>query len=422
MPAVLAAGLCLPGTTRADDWSRFRGPNGNGVADVTLPDVVTEKDVAWRIKLPGLGYSSPVVHGSTAFVTSADPKTGKRFVTAVSVAEGKVLWTDESAGAVYRTHKRNSAATSTPVVDRDRLIVAWGTPEALTISAFSHSGGKLWSADLGPVKSQHGFGVSPILHDGMVILPNDQDGGGTLIALDAATGKTKWSLPRKGKNATYSTPCVRTRADGKAELVFTNWQHGITAVDPATGKVNWEVSVFEPDKNERAIASPVVAGDLVLGTCGFVSAQKHLVAVRPDDKGGAKEVWRLERAVSYMPTPVVKGDRLWQISEAGIASCLDVGTGKVIWQERVGGNFGGSPIWVGGNIVAVSVEGKLVTLAAADQYRKLGEFDLGEPSQSTPAVAGARVLVRTERSLVCLQGKAAGATAPVPAPPSAPKP
>src|SRR4029077_2783655 len=134
----------------------------------------------------------------------------------------------------------------------------------------------------GPVKSQHGHGVSLILHDDLVIVPNEQDGGGTLVALERQSGKTRWKLTRNSGNATYSTPCVYQAAGRAPELIFTNWQHGITAVDPKAGTVNWETSVFEPKKNERAVASPVIAGDLILGTCGFVTAQKHFVAVRPD--------------------------------------------------------------------------------------------------------------------------------------------
>ena len=130
-------------------------------------------------------------------------------------------------------------------------------------------------------------------------------------------------------------------------VVFTNWQHGITALDPRTGKVQWETSVFDTKKQERAIASPIIAGDLVIGTCGFVTAQKHFVAVRPDGKGQATEVWRIEKAVAYLPTPLVKEGTIYSCSELGIVNCIEARTGKLIWQQRLEGKFSASPVCAG---------------------------------------------------------------------------
>src|SRR5207244_607730 len=131
------------------------------------------------------------------------------------------------------------------------------TPDKITLTALSHDGKIVWQSDQGPFKSQHGFGVSPIVFEDLVILPNDQDGGGSLIALEAQTGKLRWTVPRQPKNATYSTPCVYQPQGKDAQLIFTNWQHGVTALDPRTGKTTWELSVFDVNKQERAIASPV---------------------------------------------------------------------------------------------------------------------------------------------------------------------
>jgi outer membrane protein assembly factor BamB len=186
-------------------------------------------------------------------------------------------------------------------------------------------------------------------------------------------------------------------------LVFTNWQHGITAVNPVTGTVAWELSVFDTRKQERAIASPVVAGDLVLGTCGFVTAQKHLVAVRPGTDG-PREVWRLERAVSYLPTPLVKGDLVFLCSERGVATCLQAATGTVVWQERLPAEFSASPVCAGERLYCVSNDGDVYVLAASATYRQLARNALGEPTQSTPAVASGRLYFRTASHLMCLGG------------------
>lgn len=403
---VIGAFLTIESTS-AREWTRFRGPNGAGLSDAALPVQWTEKDYNWKVELPGVGHSSPVLWGDKIFVTAGEAPSGKRIIRCLSASDGKTVWTREFESSPYPMHLRNSIATSTPTVDAERLYICWATSESYTVMALDHDGEDLWQTDLGPYKSQHGFGASPIVFDGLVITLNQPDGDGELVALDCQTGKVRWKTPRQGKNATYSTPCVYQPPGRAAELIFTNWQHGITGVDPKTGKVNWELSVFEVTKQERAIASPLVAGDLVLGTAGFVSSQKHFVAVRPGnaDKGEQpREVWRLEKAVSYLPTPLVKGNRIFQVSELGIASCLELDTGKIVWQERVPGAYSASPVCAGENIYCVNNDGDVIVLKAADKFELLARNPLGEATQSTPAIAGGRIYFRTQSHLLSLGG------------------
>lgn len=408
MPRVMTIALwtavALGQALMAEDWMRFRGPNGAGVSDATLPTTWTDKDYRWKSKLPGVGHSSPVLARGKVFVTSGDPKSGQRILSCLNTKDGKLLWSAESDARIYKIHKRNSHATSTPVVDGERVYVAWATPEKLLAEAFDHSGKRVWQADLGPFKSQHGYGVSLILVGDLLIVPSDQDDGGAIIGLEAATGKVRWRTPRGSKNATYSTPCVFQAGQRPAELIFTNWQLGITGLDPLTGKMNWGISVFDTTTQERSIASPVVAGDLVLGTCGFVTGKKHLVAIRPG-ADGPKEVWRLEKAVSYLPTPLVKGDRVFLCSELGMASCLDLKTGSLIWQERLPANFSASPVCAGQHVYCVSNEGEVFVFEAADKFKLLAKNTLGEPTQSTPAIADGCIFFRTDKHVFCLGGR-----------------
>jgi outer membrane protein assembly factor BamB len=238
-----------------------------------------------------------------------------------------------------------------------------------------------------------------------LILANEQDGGGSLLGLETATGKIRWQIPRKSGNATYATPCVYQAGSRPAEIIFTNWQHGITAVEPRSGKISWEISAFEPSMPERSIASPIVVGDMVLGTCGFVTAQKHHVAVRPGDGGKAKEIWRLEKAVSYLGTPLVKGPWIFLFSEKGIGSCLEAKSGKVLWQERLDGNFSSSAVCAGDHIYCPGDDGQVVVIAAKDKFQLLARNPLGEATQSTPAIAQGRMFFRTTGHLICVGGK-----------------
>lgn len=388
----------------ADEWSRFRGPNGDGHGRADVPAKWSAKDFAWKAAVPGVGHSSPVVWRDRVFVTSGERKSGKWSVFCLSAKDGKTLWRRDQAGKAYKMHRSNSVASSTPAVDADRVYLARATPSECLVLAFDHAGEPLWQTPLAGYPSQHGFGVSLIVHDGRVIVSHQPDGDGAVFALDAATGKVKWRTPRKGKNATYATPCLFERGKS-AELILSNWQHGLTGMDLATGKVTWELGVFDRETQMRVIASPVVAGDLVLGVCGFITGKKQLVAVRPPGPGGkgeAKEAWRLEQAVPQMATPLVKGNRVFLCTEQGMLSWLEADTGKVIWRQRVGGVFYASPIAIGETIQCVSTDGKVFVIAAEDRYRLVAQNDLGEASQSTPAVSGGRIYYRTEGHLMRL--------------------
>lgn len=399
LPSLLVA-IQLP-TLHAQEWTRFRGPNGSGVCDkILLRSDWSDKDYQWKVKLPGKGHSSPVVWGDKIFVTSADAE--QRSTHCIDASTGKELWQHKLPGDVYKMHKRNSVATSSPVVDAERVYVLWASPSHFLALALDHKGNVLWQNDLGPYKSQHGLGVSPIVVEDVLVICNDQDGTSTLVGLDVKSGNARWTLPRKTSNATYATPCVYQQEGKPAVVIFSNWKHGITAVDPKAGKVAWEISCFEPEKQERAIVSPLVAGDLVLGTCGFVTAQKHLVAVRPTSGDKAEEVWRFEKNVAHLSTPIVVGDHIYSCTELGFITCLDRKTGELLWQERVDANFSASPVAAGGLIYCVADDGNVFVVKAGPKFEAVSRPSLGEKSQATPALTRQRVIFRTERHLLAL--------------------
>jgi len=408
-PRLLAVALLVPVAALAQEWTRFRGPNGSGAAGpVEVPLRWAEKDFLWKTPLPGTGNASPVVLGGKVFATAGDDKAGTRHVVCLDAATGKELWKRTSQAKAYKLHKRNAVATATPAVDADRVYVAWGTPAECVVEALDHAGKPVWQADLGPYPSQHGFGASPVLVGDAVVLLRQPDGPGDLVALDRATGAARWKLPRQGKNATYATPCLFERPGRPAELVTTNWQHGVSGVDPATGKLLWELPVFDRTTAERAIGSPVVAGDLVLGVCGFITGVKHLVAVRPADPATgemAKEVWRLEKGVPQMATPLVVGSRVYLLTEAGQATCVDARDGKVLWQERLPIAAAGSPVLAGDRIYCAGAEGEVVVLGTGEKFEILAENRLGEATQATPAVAGGRLFFRTAGHVVAVGAK-----------------
>jgi outer membrane protein assembly factor BamB len=396
-------GLLWTAGVPAQEWTRFRGPNGSGVsAATTFPLRWTEKDHLWKVDLPGVGHSSPVLWGERLFVTCGEEKTGQRIVVCLRATDGNQLWSRTFAGEAHRKHADNSFASATPAVDERHVYVCWGSPRDHVVMALDHDGKDVWSVDLGPYRTGHGFGVSPIVHDGLLIVPNDQDGTSNVMALDCGTGKERWRAGRKSKTI-YATPCVYQPRGQSAELIFTSWEQGITSIDPKTGRTNWERDVFSKGHVESPIGSPIIAGDLVLGTCGWLGVKKEVVAIRPRDDGEkAQPVYRIDRAAPLVLTPLVKDELLFLWSDEGLVTCADASTGEVHWRERVPGTYYGSPVWVGKHLYCMSRDGEVLVLAAAKQYAQVARNPLGEGSHSTPAVAGGKMYLRTFSHLICV--------------------
>jgi outer membrane protein assembly factor BamB len=236
----------------AQEWTRFRGPNGTGISHAkTIPTKITDADIHWKVELPGTGHSSPVLWDDRTFLTSTGDKSGGIFVLCLSAKDGKLIWRRDFPFTPFSRHQFNSFASSTPAVDAERLYVVWNEPEHYLLAALDHSGKTVWQRDLGPFVSQHGCGISPIVYRNRVILGNFQDdqrfvkdsprsGESFVVAVDAKTGKTLWQTPRHNAVVAYSTPCVFEPKGGKSALIFNSQGDGISALDADTGEVLWE--------------------------------------------------------------------------------------------------------------------------------------------------------------------------------------
>lgn len=392
----------------AAEWNRFRGPNGSGVSDVsTVPVEWTEADYNWVAELPGKGHSSPIAWGSRIFVTAADEKGGVRSVIGLDAADGSEVWRKDVAFTPYKKHKNNSFASSTPAADANHVYVLWHSKTSSPLIAYTHDGEKVWEYDLGPFKHGQGGATSPMVHEDIVFVANDHSAGSFLLAVDRMTGKELWKIDREGKRACYGTPCVNSPSDRPAEIIFSHCYEGIIGVDPKTGDQNWHIDVFGR-ASQRALGSPIIAGDFVVASSGGVNGDRQVVAVNPrgsDDGVEVDEVYRVIRQAPHVPTPLVYGDWMFLWSDAGIVSCVARDSGKVVWQKRVGGNFVGSPICINGRLYGVDLEGEVVVVAASDEYEELARNPLGHPTRATPAVCNGALIVRTESHVYSIGGK-----------------
>lgn len=412
----LLIGVFFPSPARSQEWTRFRGPNGTGLSDAkTVPFKWEERDYNWKVELPAAGHSSPVLWGNKIFLTGADnEKTATRTVFCLNAVDGKVLWSQSHDSQVHGKHQLNSFASPTAAVDKDHAYFVWSAPEEYTLLALDHDGKEVWRRNLGPFVTKHTSGSSPIVFENLVVLSGDQEieGGGKsfIIAVDRKTGETQWQIERQTGVMAFSTPCVYRLNEGPAELIFNSTSHGIFAVNPLNGHADWEVGkLFD----KRSVSSPVVIsganhGDLILGSCGSGAGGNYLVAVHPgsvNQPDSGRLAYKVEKIAPYVPTPIAKGELLFLWSDSGIVSCLHSLSGEVIWRERVGGTFYGSPICVNDRLYCVSTDGDVVVVSASKKFELFAKNPLGEVSHSTPAVGGGRLYLRTYQHLVSIGGQ-----------------
>jgi outer membrane protein assembly factor BamB len=407
---VLGLVVLFASVSAAQEWTRFRGPNGQGISRCkTIPVKWTQDDYNWKIKLPGGGHSSPVLWGDTVFVTCGDGETGGGVLLALRASDGGTLWRQDCAMGTYRMNKLNSYATATPAVDSDHVYTLWPAAEKIILAATDHDGGEIWRRTFGGHHSQHGSGTSPIVLDDIVVFTCEhedstkKDAKSFWIALDRRTGRTRWELQRQtGPKTSYSTPCLYSPAGGAAQLVFESQRHGMTGVDPRTGEIVWEVESAFPS---RVVSSPVVADGLLIGSCGDGSSGKRLIAIRPgavDKAILAKEVYSVEDGAPYVPTSIATGGLLFTFHDRGYVSCLRADTGERLWREKPDKKFYGSPVCVDGKLYCITTGGDVLVIKAAETYEPLARNPLGETSHATPAVAGGRMYLRTYSHLICI--------------------
>lgn len=409
----VTTGSCQPVPAVAQEWARFRGPNGTGESEATTtPANWTSEDYRWKVELPGRGHSSPVAWGNQIFLLSADPETATRFVLSYDAELGKLLWKRPFESTPHHIHAQSSYASSTPAVDAERVYVAWSAPARVTLMALSHQGEVQWERDLGPWSSQHGFGTSPMLVDDLVVLSNSQEPKETrkganvtaepdsfMMAFDSATGEERWRIPRKPINTSYAVPAIFQPANGPRQIVSMSTGDGMFALDPRSGKELWVNRCFD----KRTVSSPLVIEDMIFGGTGSGGGGSYVVALRSDGTD-ASLAYKIDTQAPYVPTVVARGDLLFLLSDGGIASCVDRHSGTVHWRKRIGGNYSSSPVRAHDKLYCLSMDGEVTILAAEKEFAELGRVSLGEGSRATPAIANGALYLRTFSHLMAVGG------------------
>ncbi len=421
----------------ADDWPTWRGPAGTGVtSEKGLPEQWSDSTgLAWRIKLPGAGVSTPVVAGPHLFVTAqigsgtrrsgnhpslvqgADPATaGERNLSGSPGSAGAIVkfaitayrWTDGSRawqhetnaeGPLIGVHDKHNLSTPSPVTD-GQIVIGWfGTGQVVALDAAS--GKPLWSKHLGKeygaFEINWGHASSATLHGDLAIFPCYHDTGSYLVALDKRTGAVRWKRDREPGAHSYSTPLVVTH-DGRATLVL-NSSRGVEAFDPTTGAPLWQVL----EDNRFPIPMPVHHEGVLYMSRGYRSSP--YLAIRLGGSGDVSKshvVWKTPTGAPYVSSLVYFDGLLYMATEMGIVSALDPATGQSVWRERIGGVFTASPVAGDGKVYLASETGEVVVLRAGRKPDILSRNKLSTHIVASPAVARGRLFLRGDDELIAV--------------------
>lgn len=411
----LAAGLLLaaaPLVARCEDWPEFRGPTGQGLAQAAALPVQWDltQNVRWKVRIPGKGWSSPIVAQGRIFLTAAvssaenPPKRQSLRALGLDAATGEILWNVEvfvkAIGSGETINAKNSFASPTPITDGKFVFVHFG-PDGT--ACLDRDGKRVWANDRLRYNSVHGAGGSPVFAGSRLVFHGDGAEDPFVVALDRDSGAVAWRtsrLPMASPRWSFATP-LEIEVQGARQLVSPAAQM-VCSYDPATGRELWRVRY--PNK-WSIVPRPVFSHGLVFVCTGY-DGPAELLAIRPTGSGDVTDshvVWRTGSHVPHTPSPLVVGNEIFLVSDNGIASCRDVETGELRWRERVPGNYSASPVHAAGCIYMASERGVCTAIAASREYRQLGSSDLGEPILASLAVADGAIFVRTESSLYRIQ-------------------
>jgi len=400
----------IPTTVSAEtSWPEFRGPDaqGHSLAKGLPSEWSQEKNIVWRTELPGRAWSSPVVASGRIILTNAIPLTDgdeskgvSLRVFTIEAATGRAGWdteifqvTDEAA---LKMHKKNSHASPTVIYEAGKIYAHFGHYGTACVD---ETGKVLWTNREHSLKPSHGTGGSPVIVDELLIFDNDSTERPGVVALEKATGKTRWRVERPATIAkskfSFSTPLI-INVNGKKQVISAG--SGIVqALNPADGSEIWHVLYAE---GYSVVPRPVYAHGMVFLSSGYNKPIGY--AIKVDGQGDVTEThvaWTTNKHVPHNPSMLIIGDELYMLDDGGFLSCMDARTGEVHYQERLLGPCSSSLLFADGHIYAIDELGKTAVVTPGKTFLTPQTSELGEKTQASMAVCDNDLLIRTEKAL-----------------------
>jgi outer membrane protein assembly factor BamB len=392
---LLAVAAAATLALQAGDWPQFRGPNGQGIARDTQPPLSWSEDrnITWKKKIAGLGWSSPVIGGGKLWLTTAAEEGKSLRVLALDPTTGDTLHDIElfRFETPPKINEKNSYASPTPILEDGRVYVHFGTQGTAALSVDAQV---LWKTQELRYYHRHGSSGSPATTDDLLLINCDGYDLQYVAALDKQTGEIRWKSYRGDSAHAYATPLVISTDTGK-QLVSPGSDRTI-AYDVDTGEELWWIKY----KGFSNVPRPVTAHGLVYITSGFF--KPDLFAIRPDGRGDITRThveWKYSKGVSLTPSPIIIGNELYMVSDKGIATCLDARTGEELWRQRLEGGYSASPVYAGGRIYFLNEEGLTTVIQPGREFEKLAESRLDGRSLASIAAVDNAIFLRTDSHL-----------------------
>ena len=412
--------------SKENSWTAFRGAKGNGVSesDKTPTKWSAKENLIWTTKLPGPGASSPIVYGDKVFVTCysgyGDGTDGnindlKRHLLCLSRDSGKVNWEAKVSSSAQEDRysgyiTEHGYASSTPVTDGAAVYCFFGKSG---VHAFDMDGKPLWNKSVGTSSANRKWGsaASPIIYGDLVIV-NAAEESRAVIALDKKTGKQVWKAEGRNLELCYGTPVVQETAGKKPELILA-LPGEIWGLNPMTGGLKW----FASTKLTGNVSPSVCLADgLAIAFGGYPNTAS--VAVKTGGSGDVTAsgiVWTGNKS-SYVPSGVVKGKHIYWVNDRGLATCAEVETGKILYQERIGLGGGesasrpvyGSTVLAGDTLYSVTRQGGVFVWKASETFNKIGLNRIeGDETDFNPslAISDQKLFLRSNKAIYCVGSK-----------------
>jgi outer membrane protein assembly factor BamB len=394
------------GNKQNSNWTYYRGSNLDGISlNKDLPLTWSENEnIVWKTSIHGKGASSPVICGDQIWLTTAD-STGKRlYAVCMSLKTGKIIHDLKvfEPDSVPPLHTLNTHATPTPAIEEGFVYVHFGSMGTACLE--SNTGKLVWKRQDLKCDYVQGAASSPIIYKNMLILHYEGVDIQFIIALDKKTGKTIWKSIRPQElyvkqptiaRKAFITPII-VNVDGK-DILISNGAEVCIAYNPMTGEEIWRI----PYSSDTTISMPMFSNGLVIFTTGLLDPIR-MMAVKPSGKGDITKtniVWTVNKDIPAINSPFVKDGLLYMIHERGILTCLEAETGKIVYTNKLKGEFYSSPICADGKIYFLSKRGIVYVLQEGREFKILAENHMDGEYMATPAISGKSLVVRSNKAL-----------------------